>query len=76
MLRRMHAVGLSAKQKEVGLAAQDQSFETIAAALHISVATAKDYAQRIYRKANVHSKDELMRDCEIHRRKIVNINLA
>ena len=62
MLRRMHAVGLSAKQKEVGLLlAQDQSFEAIAAALHISVATAKDYAQRIYRKANVHSKDELMR---------------
>jgi len=58
----MHTLGLSAKQKEVGLLlAQDQSFESIAATLHISVTTAKDYAQRIYRKVNVHSKDELMR---------------
>ena len=62
MVRRMHTLGLSAKQKEVSLLlAQDQSFESIASTLHISVATAKDYAQRIYRKVNVHSKDELMR---------------
>ena len=62
MLRKMHAIGLSTKQKEVALLlAQDRSFEAIAAALHISVTTAKDYAQRLYRKVNVHSKDELMR---------------
>jgi DNA-binding CsgD family transcriptional regulator len=61
MLRNMHAAGLSAKQTEVALLlAQDQSFDAIAAALHISRATAKDYAQRIYRKVNVHSKEELM----------------
>ena len=62
MLRKLHAAGLSARQKEVALLlASGRSFDEIATTLHISHATAKDYAQRIYRKVNVHSKEELMR---------------
>ena len=61
MLRKMHAAGHSATQKEVCLLlAQDRSFDAIAAALHISRATAKDYAQRMYCKLKVHSKEELI----------------
>ena len=62
MMRNMHAAGLSEKQKQVCLLlGQNQSFASIATQLHISHATAKDYADRIYRKLDVHTRDELLR---------------
>lgn len=61
MMRNMHDAGLSAMQKNVCLLmAQNHSFESIAKQLHISHSTAKDYAARIYRKLNVHTRDELL----------------
>ena len=61
MMRNMHAAGLSAKQKQVCLLlGQNHSFASIATQLHISHATAKDYADRIYRKLDVHTRDELL----------------
>ena len=61
MMRNMHAAGLSAKQKQVCmLLGQNHPFASIARQLHISHATAKDYADRIYRKLDVHTRDELL----------------
>ena len=62
MMRNMHAAGLSDKQKELCLLLQqNHSFTTIAARLHISLATAKDYADRVYRKLDVHTREEALR---------------
>lgn len=61
MMRNMQAAGLSEKQKQVCLLlGQNHSFASIATQLHISQATAKDYADRIYRKSDVHTRDELL----------------
>jgi DNA-binding CsgD family transcriptional regulator len=61
MMRKMHAAGLSEKQEQICLLlAQNHSFGSIATQLHISHATVKDYADRIYRKLDVHTRDELL----------------
>lgn len=61
MMRNMHAAGLSEKQTRLCLLMQqNQSFKGIAAQLRISVATAKDYADRVYRKLDVHSREEAL----------------
>ena len=61
MLRSMHEGGLSPRQTEVGLLlAKACSFDSIATHLHISRTTAKDYVQRIYRKLDVHSREEFL----------------
>ena len=61
MMRKMHAAGLSEKQKEICLLLrQNLSFATIATRLRISHATAKDYADRIYRKLDVHTREEML----------------
>lgn len=61
MMRNMHAAGLSEKQEQVCLLlAQNHSFASVATHLHISLATAKDYADRVYRKMDVHTRDELL----------------
>lgn len=61
MMRNMRAAGLSEKQRQFCLLlAQAQSFDSIAATLGISHATAKDYADRVYRKLDVHTRDELL----------------
>ena len=61
MMRNMQAAGLSEKQKQACLLlGQNHSFASIATQLHISQATAKDYADRIYRKLDVHTRDELL----------------
>lgn len=62
MMHNMHVAGLSEKQRQLCLLlAQAQSFDSIAAQLRISHATAKDYADRVYRKLDVHTRDELLR---------------
>jgi DNA-binding CsgD family transcriptional regulator len=61
MMRNMHVAGLSERQRQVCLLlAQNRSFALIASQLHISLSTAKDYADRIYRKLDVHTRDELL----------------
>ncbi|MEO8922053.1 MAG: helix-turn-helix transcriptional regulator [Caldimonas sp.] len=61
-MRQMHAAGLSTRQKEVGLLlAGNRSFAEVGAQLHVTQATAKDYAQRIYRKLDVHSREDFVR---------------
>lgn len=61
MMRKMHAAGLSQRQKDVALLlGRNLSFDAIGAQLHISRATAKDYAQRLYRKIGVHTREELL----------------
>jgi DNA-binding CsgD family transcriptional regulator len=61
MMHNMRAAGLSERQRQVGLLlAQGRSFDAIASRLGISHATAKDYADRIYRKLDVHNRDELL----------------
>ncbi|WP_286537475.1 helix-turn-helix transcriptional regulator [Variovorax sp. J31P179] len=62
MTRNMQAEGLSDKQKELCLLlARNHSFAAIAAQLHISLATAKDYADRVYRKLDVHTREGALR---------------
>ncbi|WP_213959098.1 helix-turn-helix transcriptional regulator [Variovorax sp. dw_954] len=62
MVRNMHAAGLSDKQMALCLLlAQNHTFASIAAQLHISLATAKDYADRVYRKLDVHTREEALR---------------
>jgi DNA-binding CsgD family transcriptional regulator len=61
MMRNMRAAGLSEKQKQLCLLLQQNlSFASIAARLHISLATAKDYADRVYRKLDVHTREEAL----------------
>lgn len=61
MMRRMREAGLSQRQEQVCLLlAQHSTFESIAQRLHVSHATAKDYADRIYRKLDVHTREELL----------------
>lgn len=61
MMRRMREAGLSQRQEQVCLLlAQHSSFESIAKRLQVSHATAKDYADRIYRKLDVHTRGELL----------------
>ena len=62
MTRNMRAAGLSDKQAQVCLLLQEnRSFAVIAARLRISLATAKDYADRVYRKLDVHTREEALR---------------
>jgi DNA-binding CsgD family transcriptional regulator len=61
MMRNMRAAGLSQRQEQVCLLlARNHSFDAIATELRISHATAKDYADRSYRKLDVHSREELV----------------
>jgi DNA-binding CsgD family transcriptional regulator len=61
LMHNMRAAGLSEKQRQVCLLlAQAQSFDSIATQLCIGHATAKDYADRIYRKLDVHTREELL----------------
>lgn len=61
MMDKMRAAKLSARQKEVCLLlGNNQSLEAIAGRMHISRATVKDYVERIYRKLDVHTSDELL----------------
>ena len=60
LTRRMQAAGLSAREQDVALGlAQGLSFAAIAADLHIRRTTAKDYAQRRYRKLDMHPREGL-----------------
>ncbi|WP_213958902.1 hypothetical protein [Variovorax sp. dw_954] len=52
---------------------QNRSFAAIAAQLHISLAAAKDYADRVYRKLDVHTREEALRKLNTSFRKFAHL---